>query len=182
MFECDCPPNDCAGRVCGFLSGQREAGDALVQKFTPLVRAIVARVLGPQRRDDWDDACQTIFLRLFASLNQWEQKCPFCKWLAVVAARRAIDLSRVSLQPEVADLHQVPAPARTEGPDAETLEKIQAIVARFPPEWREVWGWWVVGERREEMARRSGKSLRTIQYWLAEMLDQVREQLGEARS
>jgi hypothetical protein len=28
------------------------------------------------------------------------------------------------------------------------------------------------------MARRAGRSLRTIQYWLAEMLDQVREGLA----
>jgi DNA-directed RNA polymerase specialized sigma24 family protein len=33
--------------------------------------------------------------------------------------------------------------------------------------------------RREEMAKRAGKSLRTVQYWLAEMLDQLRESLGE---
>ncbi len=33
--------------------------------------------------------------------------------------------------------------------------------------------------RREDMAKRSGKSLRTIQYRLAEMLDQLRERLSE---
>ncbi len=35
------------------------------------------------------------------------------------------------------------------------------------------------GLAREEMARRVGKSLRTVQYWLAEMLDQLREGLAE---
>jgi hypothetical protein len=37
----------------------------------------------------------------------------------------------------------------------------------------------VQGEKREVMASKAGCSLRTIQYWLAEMLDQVRESLGE---
>lgn len=178
MFQCDCPPDDCAGRVRLYLLGDRCAGDALVHKFTPLVRSIVMRVLGPGRRGEWDDASQAIFLRLFANLDRWEQRCPFCKWLAVVAARRAIDLSQL---PDPMD--RLPsadiADSRPPPPDAETVERIEQTVARFPPAWREVWEWWVQGVRRDEMARRSGKSLRTIQYWLAEMLDQLRECLKE---
>src|SRR5438132_1512424 len=87
MFQCDCPPDNCAEKVRLYLAGQRSAGDELVVKFTPLVRSIVQRVLGPGRREEWDDACQAVFLRVFANLGRWEQRCPFCKWLAVVAAR-----------------------------------------------------------------------------------------------
>jgi RNA polymerase sigma-70 factor (ECF subfamily) len=178
MFECDCPPDDCAGRVALYLEGDRDAGDALARKFAPLVRSIVQRVLGPARREEWDDACQAIFLRLFANLHKWEKRCPFCKWLAVVAARRAIDLGRLS-----EGMHRLPledvADPRPAPPDRETIERIEQAVARFPLEWRKVWDGWVQGLRREEMARLSGKSLRTIHYWLAEMLDHVRETLGE---
>lgn len=178
MFQCDCPPDDCAAKVHQYLAGKRCAGDALARKFAPLVRSIVQRVLGPGRRGEWDDACQAIFLRLFSNLGKWEERCPFCKWLAVVAARRAIDLGRLPdpmarlPDSDIAD----PRPA---APDRETIERIEQTVARFPPEWRCVWEWWVQGMRRDEMARRSGKSLRTIQYWLAEMLDQLRECLAE---
>jgi RNA polymerase sigma factor (sigma-70 family) len=178
MFQCDCPPDDCAGRVSLFLAGDRCAGDELARKFTPLVRSIVQRVLGPGRRAEWDDACQAIFLRLFSNLNKWGQRCPFCKWFAVVAARRAIDLGRLPdpmdrlPEDEIADRR--PAP-----PDRETLERIEQTVAKFPPEWRAVWDDWLVGRSREETAKRAGKSLRTIQYWLAEMLDQLREGLAE---
>ena len=178
MFDCDCPPEDCAGRVMAFLKGDRGAGDALARKFSPLVRAIVARVLGPGRREDWDDACQTIFLRLFANLGQWGGRCPFCKWLAIVAARRAIDLSRLPTTPERYPLEQVPD-TRPTAPDRETLGRIEQVVARFPPEWRQAWEGYVAGEKREAIAKRLGRSLRTIQYWLAEMLDQVREAMGE---
>jgi RNA polymerase sigma-70 factor, ECF subfamily len=178
MFQCDCPPDNCAGRVEAFLGGDRDAGDALALKFASLVRAVVARVLGPARREDWDDACQTIFLRLFSNLHRWEGKCPFCKWLAVVAARRSIDLARLTEPRDRVPLEQIPD-QRPPAPDRETVEQIERVAARFPPEWRQVWEWWLQGERREEMARRSGKSLRTIQYWLAEMLDELREALGE---
>src|SRR5215211_1169176 len=95
MFVCDCPPDDCAAKVRRYLSGDRAAGDELATKFGGLVRRIVQRVLGPGRREEWDDAAQAIFLRVFANLHRWEQRCPFCKWLAVVAARKAIDVSRL---------------------------------------------------------------------------------------
>ncbi|MBY0230589.1 MAG: sigma-70 family RNA polymerase sigma factor [Gemmataceae bacterium] len=178
MFDCDCPPGDCAGQAAAFQAGDRAAGDALARKFSPLVRAIVARVLGPSRREDWDDACQAIFLRLFANLGRWEAKCPFCKWLAVVAARRAIDLSKVPVKAGTFPLEQV-ADNRPPPPDTETLERIERIASGFPAEWRQAWDDYVSGEKREDIARRLGRSLRTVQYWLAEMLDQVREGLGE---
>jgi RNA polymerase sigma factor (sigma-70 family) len=178
MFPCDCPPDNCAEKVHCFLSGDREAGDDLARKFTPLVRGIVQRVLGPGRREEWDDACQAIFLRLFGNLKKWEERCPFCKWLAVVSARRAIDLSRLPDPMQRLPLDEI-ADSRPQPPDRETIERIEQAVARFPPEWRSVWDGWVQGERREDMAKRSGKSLRTIQYWLSEMLDQLREYLSE---
>lgn len=180
MFECDCPPDNCAARAEAYLRGDREAGDALARKFTPLVRAVVARVLGPGRREEWEDACQTIFLRLFSNIHQWAGRCPFCKWLAVVAARRAIDLGRLHEPAGRVPLEQI-ADTRPGPPDRETMERIEGAVARFPPEWRQVWELWAQGAPREQMAREAGRSLRTIQYWLAEMLDQLREIMGGPR-
>ena len=178
MFLCDCPPDNCAEKVRLFLEGQRSAGDALAKKFAALIRGIVQRVLGPNRRDEWDDACQAIFLRVFSNLDRWEERCPFCKWLAVVAARRAIDVSRLQLGMERLLEGDVADP-RPPPPDQETIERIEQQVSRFPAEWQRVWEMWREGTPREEMARQMGKSLRTIQYWLAEMIDQLRESLGE---
>lgn len=178
MFLCDCPPDDCAEKVRRFLAGERAAGDELVTKFTALVRSVVQRVLGPGRREEWDDACQAIFLRVFANLERWEQRCPFCKWLAVVAARRAIDMARLpSLMERLPDTEL--ADPRPPPPDAETIERIEETVQRFPPEWQRVWELYREGRSREEMAQTVGKSVRTIHYWLAEMFEQLRESLGE---
>jgi RNA polymerase sigma factor (sigma-70 family) len=176
MFACDCPPDDCAGKVALHLVGDRQAGDALARKFTPLVFRIVQRVLGPGQREEWEDVSQAVLLHLFRNLGKWQQKCPFCKWLAVVAARRAIDLSKLA-----APLARLPsdeiADPRPACPDRDTLEAIEQTIAKFPPQWQQLWEWWVQGLGRDEMARKAGKSLRTIQYWLAEMLDQVRQAL-----
>lgn len=178
MFVCDCPPDDCAARVERYLGGDRKAGDELAQKFGALVYRIVQRVLGPARREEWDDAAQAIFLRVFANLHRWENRCPFCKWLPVVAGRRAIDFVRMPSPmerlPEAEVVDNRPAP-----PPPDLLEPIERTVARFPAEWREVWGLWVEGQRREVIAQKVGKSVRTIHYWLAEMLDQLREAMGD---
>ena len=178
MFQCDCPPDNCAEKVRLYLAGQRSAGDELVAKFTALARSIVQRVLGPSRREEWDDACQAVFLRVFANLGRWEQRCPFCKWLAVVAARKAIDVSRLPDAMERLPAAELADP-RPPPPDHETVERIEQAVTRFPAEWRRVWEMWREGTPREEMAKAVGKSVRTVQYWLAEMLDQLRECLGE---
>lgn len=178
MFECDCPPDNCAEKVRQFLAGRRAAGDELVGKFQGVVRSIVQKVLGTGRREEWDDACQAVFLRVFANLGRWEQRCPFCKWLAVVAARRAIDVSRLPGALERLPAAELADP-RPAPPDRETVERIEQAVTRFPPEWRQVWELWKEGTAREEMARQLGKSVRTVQYWLAEMFEQLRECLGE---
>jgi RNA polymerase sigma-70 factor (ECF subfamily) len=177
MQSCNCPPYDCAGRVRAYLDGDRDAGDELTQKFTPLVRAIVQRVLGQRRRGEWEDACQAVFLRLFSRLDRWDRRCPFCKWLAVVAVRRAIDLARITesheeLPPEVADLSPQPL-------TPETIECLDQALARLPPEWRQVYELAVQGTPRVEIARSLGKSVRTIQYWLTEIRSRIAPCLDE---
>lgn len=178
MFVCDCPPDDCAAKVERYLAGDREAGDELAQKFGGLVRRIVQRVLGPSRREEWDDAVQAIFLRIFANLHKWEHRCPFCKWLPILAGRRAIDFTRLPgpMQP----LPEAEVPDRRPEPlSCEIVEQIERTVSTFPAEWRQVWELWTQGQKRELIARTVGKSLRTVHYWLAEMLDQLREAMGE---
>jgi hypothetical protein len=58
--HCNCPPFDCSALVARCLSGDGQAGEEVYRKFQPLVWAIVTRVLGPQRSDEWEDACQAI--------------------------------------------------------------------------------------------------------------------------
>jgi RNA polymerase sigma factor (sigma-70 family) len=153
------------------LAGDRGVGDELARKFTPLVRALVRRVLRSQSCEDWDDACQTIFLRMFERLDRWEARCPFCKWLAVVAAKRAIDARdphpTCSLPPsEIADPRPPPLTAAT-------IARLERARTDLPPEWRRAYDRAIQGTTREEIARAEGKSVRTIQYWLAAVRDRL---------
>jgi RNA polymerase sigma-70 factor (ECF subfamily) len=151
-----------------YLAGDRGAGDELARKFTPLVRAIVRRVLRSQP-ENWDDACQAVFLRLFERLDRWDATGPFCKWLAVVAARRAIDARDPPPMP--------PLPPET--PDRPTglpdwlIARLERVLADLPPEWRRAYDLDIQGATREEIARASGVAVRTVYYWL----DEVQERL-----
>jgi RNA polymerase sigma-70 factor (ECF subfamily) len=154
-----------------YLAGDRGAGDELARKFTPLVRAVVRRVLRSQPPEDWDDACQTIFLRIFERLDRWEARCPFCKWLAVVVARRAID-ARDSHPMQRLPPFEIPDP-RSPPLSSGMIARLERALADLPPEWRRAYDLDIQGATREEIARALGKSVRTIHYWLAE----VRERL-----
>jgi RNA polymerase sigma factor (sigma-70 family) len=178
--QCNCPPFDCAARVKRWLTGDRSAGEELYLRFRPLAWAIVIRVLGPKRSDEWEDACQAIFLRVQERLKTWEQRCPFCQWLGVVAARRAVDLRRqrhLIPLPEPADLQDRDPPSPSLDPDE--MECIRQRVAGFSEDWRQVWELHLEGINHEEIGRRVGKSRRSIQYWLAEMREQLQQCLKD---
>jgi RNA polymerase sigma factor (sigma-70 family) len=133
----------------------------------------VKHFLGPARSGEWDDACQAAFVRVWEGLKTWEPRGPFCKWLAVVAAHVAVDFRRrpsfIPLPP-----YDPPAPPPRSPPLApEEKECIRRKLAGFPEDWRRVWEWHFGGVNHKEIACRVGKSLRTIQYWLAEMRQQL---------
>jgi RNA polymerase sigma factor (sigma-70 family) len=173
VWRCDCPPDDCAGRVRGYLDGDRAAGERIALKFEPLVLAIARRVLGPDGREDLDDARQAIFLRVFANLEKWDRLCPFCKWLAVVAARRAIDFSRGV---EVHSPLPSDVPDTRPGPASQLVgECIEQTLARFPPNWRRAFEMAAEGTPRHDIAQAVHKSVRTVQYWLAEIREELQQ-------
>jgi RNA polymerase sigma factor (sigma-70 family) len=178
--HCDCPPFDCSALVARCLAGDRLAGEELYRKFRPLVWAIVTRVLGPERSDEWEDACQAIWVRILERLKTWEQRCPFCQWLAVVAARRAVDFQRQRHLIGLPNPDAVPGPTPRPAPlDPDEIERIRQQVAGFPEDWRRVWELHLAGVNHEEIAREVGKARRTIQYWLAEMREQLRQCVDE---
>jgi DNA-directed RNA polymerase specialized sigma24 family protein len=128
-------------------------------------------VLGREGREDLEDARQAIFLRTFANLDKWDGQCPFCKWLAVVAARRSIDLAQAT-ETSVPLSHDVPdlRPASSPPGVAECIEK---TLSQLPPDWRRAFDLGVQGAPREEIARAVGRSVRTVHYWLAEIRERL---------
>ena len=166
MFKCDCPPYNCAEKTAMYLDGDQRAGDELAEKFEPLVARIVQRTLGPTRRDLWDDVCQAAFLRVFAKLDTWEGRCPFCRWLAIVVGRRAIDALRTRTHGQIVDPAAI-TDHRETALSPEAKECIERAIAALRPAHRQVWDLWFGGADKAEIARRLGKKERTVQLAIA---------------
>lgn len=148
----------------------------MASKFTPLVRAIVCRVLGREGARDWDDASQTAFCRLFAKLYQFRNECPFCKYVAAVTVNvaltvrdrggaRADSIEQIGLDPAIPD----PLVSRV------TLECIEEHHRRFPPAWRRLLELKDEGLTHEQIAECLGVQRRTIQNWLTHIRERLRE-------
>jgi RNA polymerase sigma factor (sigma-70 family) len=182
MSRCDCPPYDCAGRVRQSLAGDREAGDELFRKFTPLVAATVNQTLGSRFRDHREEVQQAALARLFWKLQTWRGRCPFCKWVPVVARRLAIDYKRAwSRRPDIRQLAPGQKVVDRRPPDShiDLRECIQRVYEQLPEHWRRVYDLTVQGLSREEAARAAGQSVRTIQSWLSEIRARLRPCLEE---
>lgn len=163
-----------------YIAGDRAAGEEIYTIISSMVRAVVIRVLGPQRADEWDDVFQAAFLRIFAKLGQWRGECPLLNYAAVVAARVAIQSIRrksvTILSPDCETLRAIaspePDPASRAASD-EAIRYLEQERQQFPPQWQVVLELHGTGVNHDEIARRVGKSRRTVQYWLAEMYDRL---------
>ncbi|MEO6365538.1 MAG: sigma-70 family RNA polymerase sigma factor [Luteimonas sp.] len=90
------------GAQWGKWMARAQAGDqavyqALLRAVVPYVAAIARRYLGNRgdhKRDDVDDAVQEVLIVLHDIRHTYEPSRPFKPWLATIAARRCIDLSR----------------------------------------------------------------------------------------
>ena len=166
MFKCDCPPYSCSERVSRYLDGDALAGEELAGKFRPLVLQIVRKVMGPDGQDQWDDAYQEAMLRIFSKIDTWEERCPFCKWLAIVATRRVVDLKRKP-RPEPLDAPESIVDDRPHSISLDTREIIDAVLQRLSVQERLAWELSLNGIATAQIATRVGKSERTVQLWLA---------------
>ena len=61
----------------------------------------------------------------------------------------------------------------------ETAESLERVVARLPPEWKRAYDMAVDGEDRQAIAHALGKSVRTIQYWLAAIREEMEDCLDD---
>lgn len=136
--------------------------------FRPLVMAIVKRALGPARRQDWEDLVQAVLLKLFRNLGKWQEGCPFCKFVAVLAGRRCIDWLRcerpmAAFAPEMLVDHRGPPVSEA------VIARLECVAATFPANLQVAWRSHCEGLKTEDIAVRVGRAARTVRLWLAEV-------------
>jgi RNA polymerase sigma-70 factor (ECF subfamily) len=105
-------------RVCG---GERDAFDALYERYLPRVYAFVARRI--DNRADVEETVQEVFLGVFSSLASFRREGPFAAWVLGVARRTVAGRFKKKLHATV--------PLDAAG-EAQTLELLVPTVRREP--------------------------------------------------
>lgn len=158
----------CVNESCNYLArcyrnGDREAGNELIETYTPLVAGIVRKVLGPARNADLEDAIQIALLQVLVSVKKWREDCPFCCYLATVTCRRTIDFVRRLRSDRHVELKKnEPIDRSCPIISDDQLKVVFAAIEEFPIEYQEVWRLSEEGRKIEEISVHLGLSIRTV--------------------
>ncbi len=74
------------------LKGSRPAFQQLVERYQHYVFTIAFKIL--RSREEAEEAAQDVFVKVYKTLNSYEQKSKFSTWLYTVTYRTAIDIAR----------------------------------------------------------------------------------------
>jgi len=74
------------------LKGSRPAFQQLVERYQYFVFTIAFKIL--RSREEAEEAAQDVFVKVYKTLNSYEQKSKFSTWLYTVTYRTAIDVAR----------------------------------------------------------------------------------------
>ena len=160
------------------LSGDPAAARELVERFQSDVLAVCRRLLS--HLHDAEDVAQEVFLRVFRSLNRWDNTRPLRPWVLGIAVNRCRTwIGKRGKGPELADyLHEAPDHRPTDD-SAEMAREIRAAVDALRDDYREVFVLFHEhGQPYEEIAEAVGRPVGTVKTWLhrarIEILDRLR--------
>lgn len=130
------------------LRGERLAREAFVRAHQDDVYRAVARILGPSRRDRWEDVAQDAMVKVLSGLAGFDPEgaATVRTWVLTIAARTAIDVLRRGRREDAraAGLQAVEADAASaagDGPEAtlagrELAERVARAMELLPDDQR----------------------------------------------
>jgi RNA polymerase sigma-70 factor (ECF subfamily) len=151
-------------RLC--LRNDADAIRALVERFQAEVFGLCVRLL--DHRQDAEDVCQEVFLRIFRSLRRWDRNRPLRPWIMGITVNRCrTHLAQRIKRPELADYLHETAETRVADDSAEMVREISAAVAQLRPDYRAVFVMFhQQGQPYEEIALAMDRPVGTIKTWL----------------
>lgn len=154
------------------------AARELVERFQADVLAVCRRLLA--HLHDAEDVAQEVFIRVFRSLNRWDQARPLRPWILGITVNRCrTAMGKRGKGPELADyLHEAPDRKPTDD-SAEMAGEIRAAVDALRDDYREVFVLFHEhGQPYEAIAEAVGRPVGTVKTWLhrarLEVLDRLR--------
>jgi RNA polymerase sigma-70 factor (ECF subfamily) len=176
--ENDTVTGDDASLVRRCLRGDEEGIRQLVGRFQGDVYGLCVRLLG--HRQDAEDVAQEVFLRIFRSLQGWDDSRPLKPWIMGIAVNRCRTwMSQRSRRPELVDyLHDTLA-GQPDDDSAELLGEIRIALSELRLEYRTVFVLFhEQGQPYELIAQSLDRPVGTIKTWLhrarLEILDRLR--------
>ena len=118
--------------VSELLNNRPEAHRLVVQRFTPLVRALLRRSLGP--KNDIDDAQQEVFWSLFRSIDSLRDPCSLRAFIMTITFRAVLRerrRRRVTIPLESVPTRMGPEAKRDEAEASYALLRLGSLLLRL---------------------------------------------------
>jgi RNA polymerase sigma-70 factor (ECF subfamily) len=149
----------------------------LVNRFHNDVYGLCVRLL--HHRHDAEDVTQEVFLRIFRSLQGWDDSRPLKPWIMGIAVNRCRTwLVQRSRRPEVVDYLQDTATAPASDDSGELLAEIQAALLDLRVDYRTVFVLFhEQGQPYEDIALALDRPVGTIKTWLHRARLEILERL-----
>jgi RNA polymerase sigma-70 factor, ECF subfamily len=125
----DLPDAELVGEL---LNNRPEAHRLVVQRFTPLVRALLRRSLGP--KNDIDDAQQEVFWSLFRSIDSLRDPCSLRAFIMTITFRAVLRerrRRRVTIPLESVPARMGPEAKRDEAEASHALLRLGSLLLRL---------------------------------------------------
>ncbi|MGD9904273.1 MAG: RNA polymerase sigma factor [Vicinamibacterales bacterium] len=160
--------------------GDESAFRDLVDRYSPMVLALAARLVTPQRADD---IAQEVFLRVHRGLAYFRGDAKLSTWIYRITANVAAE-ARGRERPHDVSLDDQAGPGATYGgedrqfSDVELRDRLAKAMARLPPHYRVlVHGHYVKGVKYEALAAALGLPIGTVKTHLYRAKRLLREAL-----
>lgn len=171
--------------------GDREAFDELVRDHESRLRSAVEMQLerGPGPRPDADEVVQESLVQAFQSILhfKWRGDESFYLWLCGISRNVILKLARTLCRTRQL---QIPErlPASTASPSTalrrgERLDRLEAALAKLPPDYREVLRLSRLERLKvKEIARRMKRSEYAVKHLMMRAVRQLRSHFGDTES
>jgi RNA polymerase sigma-70 factor (ECF subfamily) len=160
--------------------GDESAFGELVERYSPMVTALAARLVDAQRADD---VAQEVFLRIHRGLGYFRGDAKLSTWIYRIVANVAYE-ARGRERPQDLSLDDTTRPAVQYGgedrqfSDVELRDRLAKAMARLPAHYRVlVHGHYVKGIRYEDLAESLKLPLGTVKTHLFRAKRLLREAL-----
>lgn len=166
------------------LIGLAKQGDAaamrrLVDLYAPRVFGLCCRML--RHREDAEDAAQETMVRMFKSLNRWDDTRPFEPWLLAIAGNRCrTKLARRASGPINVTLEDTDVPVYQKSDEAvrQINEEIRQALVEVTPRYRQAFlGFHEHGLSYAQIAEWLEVPLGTVKSWVRRARLQLMEHL-----